>query len=552
MEASILRAFCTIILCSSGVVFCAVKHGHRPSFRAGSVYRNVSVNYSRYPLYMMQLYQSFRTADSSSEVTSSVGNEPLQGSDSVLSLTAGGESPLLSVIRKLFCSRSSRHSGCCSICFIRPSLFTALQVSKCLFDFKGFLCLCDRVCMLALRRPCTRGFNTHPVLFSLPPQCFDICPGIWLSHSPHFCANQSSFIDQFVYFFSFFFQGCYQVGESWTITFDMSSVSTSELVQHAELRLRLPALSASKSPTVNLYHSRKQSCNPETPCQDERLFLGSLSAPTSSKSSWKIFNVTALLKYWLYQGETVWGQEASGEPEVEQGSGAKDQGSSSLWRPKRVHHPTTNRVTMVIFSKQNVLHKGKAAYSLLHTVENSKYVTMGGGERDSQGRRHKRNKIERLRKAEGDEASPTPAAAAAAAAAPAERPLCRRVDMWVDFDHIGWDAWIIHPKRFNAYRCEGECPTPLDDSFNPSNHAYMQVSRQGPGHAQTGSEAPWPYSHMLFCVFQSLLRHHHPHRVSCPSCVPTRLTPLSMLYFESDDLTLRHHEDMIVEECGCQ
>lgn len=348
--------------------------------------------------------------------------------------------------------------------------------------------------MSALRRPCTRGFNTHPVLFNLPPRCFDICPGIWLGQSPHFCSNRSSFVECFV----LVFLGCYQAGERWTVTFDMSAVSTSELVQHAELRLRLPALSASKSATVDLYHSRKQSCDPDTPCQGEGLFLGSFSTLTSSsKSSWKIFNVTALLKYWLYQGAIVWGQEASGEPDVEQGSGAKDQGaiygSSSLRRQKRVHHPTTNRVMMVIFSKHNVPQKGKAAYSLLHTVENSKYVTVGGGDRDSQGRRHKRNKMERLREAEGEEAPAMAAAAAAAAEEPVQRPLCRRVDMWVDFDHIGWDAWIIHPKRFNAYRCEGECPTPLDESFNPSNHAYMQVSWQRPGHVQTDSQVPLCY-----------------------------------------------------------
>lgn len=91
MEGNVLTAFCTVILCSSAVVFCAVEHRHGASFRAGSVYRNVSVNTSRYPLYVMQLYQSFRMADSSSEATSSVGGESLQGSDSVLSLTAVGE-----------------------------------------------------------------------------------------------------------------------------------------------------------------------------------------------------------------------------------------------------------------------------------------------------------------------------------------------------------------------------------------------------------------------------------------------------------------------------
>ncbi|XP_003974938.1 southpaw [Takifugu rubripes] len=404
MEGSILRVFCTLLLCSPGSVFSTVEHRHRPGLGVSSLSRNVPANRSRYPLYMMQLYRSFRVADWSSDAAGGLDDELLQGSDAVLSLTAGG---------------------------------------------------------------------------------------------------------------------CYQVGERWTVTFDMSSVSTSELVQRAEIRIRLPALSSSKSTTVDLYHSRKESCEPNTLCQDGRLFLGSFStSASSSKSSWKVFNVTALLKYWLYQGERVAGQEDSGESDVDQGSGAED--SSSFLKRQRLHHPTTNRVVMVIFSKHNEPQEGKAAYSLLHTVENSKYVTAGGVHHDSQGRRHKRNKMERLRGAEAEEASPV--ATAAAEEEPVQRTLCRRVDMWVDFDHIGWDAWIIHPKRFNAYRCEGECPTPLDESFNPSNHAYMQ----------------------------SLLRHHHPHRVSCPSCVPTRLSPLSMLYFESDDLTLRHHEDMIVEECGCQ
>lgn len=394
--------------------------------------------------------------------------------------------------------------------------------------------------MLALRRPCTRGgFNTHPVLFGLPHQCFHICPGIWVSQSPHFLANVISFVERFVSSL-----GCYQVGERWTVTFDMSSVSTSELVQRAEIRIRLPALSSSKSTTVDLYHSRKENCEPNTPCQDGRLFLGSFSTSASSfKSSWKVFNVTALLKYWLYQGERVAGQEHS-ESDVDQGSGAEDHDGSSFLKRQRIHHPTTNRVVMVIFSKHNVPQEGKAAYSLLHTVENSKYVTAGGVNHDSQGRRHKRNKMERLRGAEAEEASTV----ATAEEESVQRTLCRRVDMWVDFDHIGWDAWIIHPKRFNAYRCEGECPTPLDESFNPSNHAYMQVS--GSGHLQISCGAAALFT--CSCVFQSLLRHHHPHRVSCPSCVPTRLSPLSMLYFESDDLTLRHHEDMIVEECGCQ
>ncbi|KAK2837247.1 hypothetical protein Q5P01_014459 [Channa striata] len=412
MEAGVLRVCCALFVCSLGVVFSS--QGHR--FHTDLETRNLSVSQrSRYPLYMMQLYRSFRTADSSSPVAVNTvitqgDNLSAHSSDSVISLIA---------------------------------------------------------------------------------------------------------------------RGCREIGERWTVTFDLSSVSTSELVQRAELRIRLPAFSASKRAIVDLYHSQKHSCNRDsTSCQEEQLFLGSLeTSPTSTKSSWKVFNVTALLKYWLYQGDGVFNQDTLGQPEADYGSGAgeeEDVTKKSLFKnsglkQRNVHHPTSNRVMMVIFSKHNLSKEGNAAYSLIHTVENSKYVAVDRVRSVSQSRRHKRNRVDRLRDIGGASATAAPAAE------PVQKPLCRRVDMWVDFEQIGWDEWIIHPKRYNAYRCEGACPTPLDETFHPTNHAYMQ----------------------------SLLRHHHPERVSCPSCVPTRLSSLSMLYYEKDDLALSHHEDMIVEECGC-
>ncbi|XP_051923711.1 southpaw [Hippocampus zosterae] len=308
--------------------------------------------------------------------------------------------------------------------------------------------------------------------------------------------------------------GYHQAGDRWIVTFDMSSLSTSDRVHLAELRIRLPARSAHKRAVVDLYHSRNCEHGDGPLCHDERLLLGSVSA-SASKSSWKVFNVTALLRYWLYQGDRVSSWEASAKPEPDLGSGSGD--FEQIPRKVLFKNPGRQsiRAMMVLFFKHDLPQEGHSAYSLLHTVENSKYVTMERSSGESQSRRHKRNKMERVMLAAGGGPTVTPEGT--------QRPLCRKVDMWVDFDHIGWDEWIVHPKRFNAYRCEGQCPTPLDESFNPTNHAYMQ----------------------------SLLKYHHPERVSCPSCVPTRLGPLSMLYYENDDLTLRHHEDMIVEECGC-
>lgn len=361
----------------------------------------------------------------------------------------------------------------CTICVIRPPFLQPRKCQNAYSTLKAFSVLCERVCILALRRPCLGGFNTHPVLFTLPRVYWHLSGDLVFSESPRLLCEIHFLFTCFVSFL-----GCHQVGERWTVIFDMSSISTSELVQMAELRIRLPAFSASKNATVDLYHSHKQNCDPgSASCQEEQLFLGSLrTSPTSTKSSWKVINVTALLKYWLYQGDGVLSQEASGQSEAEHGSGAAEEEgktgkSFKNLRPRQINHPTTNRVMMVIFSQHNLPQEGHAAYSLIHTVENSKYVTVDKVSSESQSRRHKRNRMERLRGA--GVADPT--ASPPAAAELVQRHLCRRVDMWVDFDHIGWDEWIVHPKRYNAYRCEGECPVPLDETFYPTNHAYMQV-----------------------------------------------------------------------------
>lgn len=59
-------------------------------------------------------------------------------------------------------------------------------------------------------------------------------------------------------------------------------------------------------------------------------------------------------------------------------------------------------------------------------------------------------------------------------------------------------------------------------------------------------------SDLFLFLFQSLLKHYHPDRVASPCCAPIKMSPLSMLYYENGEMLLRHHEDMIVDECGCQ
>ncbi|KAF0882731.1 growth/differentiation factor 3 [Crocuta crocuta] len=103
------------------------------------------------------------------------------------------------------------------------------------------------------------------------------------------------------------------------------------------------------------------------------------------------------------------------------------------------------------------------------------------------------------------------------------RNLCHRHQLFINFRDLGWHKWIIAPKGFMANYCHGECPFSLTTSLNSSNYAFMQA----------------------------LMRAVDP-EVPQAACIPTKLSPISMLYQDNDDnVILRHYEDMVVDECGC-
>lgn len=103
--------------------------------------------------------------------------------------------------------------------------------------------------------------------------------------------------------------------------------------------------------------------------------------------------------------------------------------------------------------------------------------------------------------------------------------LCQRRKLYVNFHEIGWSDWIIAPPGYDAYYCDGKCPFPLHEQLNATNHA----------------------------IIQTLVNSVNEKKVPSACCVPTKLSPVSMLYYDSNsNVVLRQYDDMIVDGCGCR
>lgn len=103
--------------------------------------------------------------------------------------------------------------------------------------------------------------------------------------------------------------------------------------------------------------------------------------------------------------------------------------------------------------------------------------------------------------------------------------LCKPRRLYISFSDVGWENWIIAPQGYLANYCRGDCPFPLAAELNSTNHA----------------------------VLQTMVHSLDPQGTPQPCCVPVRLSPISILYYDnSDNVVLRHYQDMVVDECGCR
>ncbi|XP_017291550.1 nodal-related 2 [Kryptolebias marmoratus] len=292
--------------------------------------------------------------------------------------------------------------------------------------------------------------------------------------------------------------------ERWVATFDLHVLLTDKHIQAAELRIRLPLSQNASNMTVEVCH-----------LEHDPVGLLTESSLVTSSHSWKVFNMTSPLLGWLRQKSTrIRNKVVSRRAVIKKTIGLSVPDQPVFVASSREPQNVSDQALLVVFSHTGSDEKSRAKASLLHTAEQSKFLSPAEIKRVNWPRRRRSKRGHREQTLRSPQVFKRGGG----------KPACRRVDLEVDFKLIGWASWIIFPKKYNAYRCEGSCTGPLGEDLNPTNHAYMQ----------------------------SLLKHYHPERVVTPCCAPTKMSPLSMLYYENGEMLLRHHEDMVVDECGCQ
>lgn len=253
----------------------------------------------------------------------------------------------------------------------------------------------------------------------------------------------------------------------WIATFDLHALLADKQIQAAELRIRLPR--GATNITVEVHHQDGQMCTDNTDCHTQQLVgLLTEAALVASSHSWKVFNMTEPLLTWLRHRTAVRIRHKRLLRRTKEEKRKKRLllPDASVYLRAGQEQELSERALLVIFSHTGSDEEAKAKATLLHTAEQSKFLSPAEVGQPRWPRRHRSKRGHREQTVRSLQASNKRS----------EKTLCRRVDLRVDFNKIGWGSWIIFPKKYNAYRCEGSCPGPLGEDLNPTNHAYMQVS----------------------------------------------------------------------------
>ncbi|XP_029973375.1 growth/differentiation factor 6-A [Salarias fasciatus] len=296
--------------------------------------------------------------------------------------------------------------------------------------------------------------------------------------------------------------------------FDLSSLVRVEQLVEAELRiLRKPPTDLLTALTTggNLYNIRLYSCSPEGASERQLLDSRTVEVLDGGLPRWEVFDVWFSMKARLRNPtdppQACFHLQAISELTNE----VADPLLLGLGRHAR---PPPEKALLVTF-----LHTDTSGNLFTEIMEKRLQVPQKPAPtREKKKRGHGRRAVsKRSFGASGRRA-------AAGKRSGRRRTRCGRKPLHVSFKDLGWDDWIIAPLDYEAHHCEGVCDFPLRAHLEPTNHA----------------------------VIQTLMNSIDPD-ISPPSCcVPSKLSPISILYIDSGgNVVYKQYEDMVVESCGC-
>ncbi|XP_063780211.1 growth/differentiation factor 6 [Pseudophryne corroboree] len=277
--------------------------------------------------------------------------------------------------------------------------------------------------------------------------------------------------------------------------FDVSTLSDKEELVGAELRIfRKAPMELAKAP-LGLYHLQISSCTSQAPLDARTLDLRDTILP-----GWEVFDVWKSL-HSLSAARKQLCLELKATSSTS-GLEVNLRGLGLARKPKSYQEKTL----LVVFTKS----KRKNLYNeLKEQVHSAK-----GWEKEAKFQfKTKRKRRTTFNSRHGKRHGRK------------SRVRCSKKPLHVNFKELGWDDWIIAPLEYEAHHCEGVCDFPLRSHLEPTNHAIIQTLMNS---MDPGSTPP-----------------------SC--CVPTKLTPISILYIDAgNNVVYKQYEDMVVESCGCR
>ncbi|XP_038233807.1 bone morphogenetic protein 8A-like [Dermochelys coriacea] len=273
--------------------------------------------------------------------------------------------------------------------------------------------------------------------------------------------------------------------------FDLTQIPTGESVTAAEFRiykLRSFTRDVNKTLHISIYEITKEYSNRESD-----LFLLDLQELQAGAEGWLVFDVTAASNHWLVNRKHNLGLRLYVETDDGQNI---DPGLAGLLGRRG---PRSKQPFMVTFFR--------ASQSPVRVPRAVKQL--------KKRQPKKTNDLPHPNKLPGifDDIHVSEG-----------RQVCRRHELYVSFQDLGWLDWVIAPQGYSAFYCEGECAFPLDSCMNATNHA----------------------------ILQSLVHLMKPEAVPKACCAPTKLSATSVLYYDSNNnVILKKHRNMVVKSCGC-